>query len=392
MKKESLSDHIVRRIVTLSFLSYVLYIVFFTVILFTLREGFHFFYHPEIKSSASVPRIPAPQQPKNETPQEEEEDSDEADLEKTDPSQAAKRDSLLKLLKEKDPSSVFAISLAIEKDQSIVHNCHEIAHEIAHDIGHAAYKLYGFDGAMSFTDVKRIDHLTVQDMCAGGYVHGVLEEASLKDKNFLSHPRMLCDAVSSKSKDGCFHGVGHAVMFLHKRNVEESLSSCRLIGTLTFNSRCFEGVWMELFWGKGTSVAKYERGFDESNPFATCSATESDAKRACFLYSVFGYLRFHPKDYKGAIRECTQNHFSLDESEFCLKGVGITMNSLFKKGDFEKSEDYVTGLLYGQRYAYYQGVFGYARLSGRESLTMSLVCDKMKSDGALCKEVVSSGY
>lgn len=385
MKKVSATDCIVRKIVTLSFASYILYIALFTSVLFFMREVIFSLSSPVIKKEIVQAQSKVSTPPQAVAV----DDDDDADLEKTNPAQVAKRDSLLKLLKKEDSSSVFLVVDGVEKDPGIVHNCHEIAH----DIGHAAYKLYGFDGAMNFTDTRRLGHTTVQELCAGGYVHGVLEAASLKDKNFLDHPSVLCETVPSKSKDSCFHGVGHALMFLHKRNVEKSLASCRLIGNTFFNSRCFEGVWMELF-RKGRDVApdKDIIGFDKENPFLLCEETLQDAKRACYLYAVFGYLYFHPKDYPAAIKECTKESFSLDESEFCLKGVGIAMNSYFKEGDFENTESYVSGLLYGQRYAFYQGIFGYAQFSGRDKEGLLLVCAKMESDSALCKDVILGRY
>ncbi len=388
MKKVSVVDSIIRNIVTLSFAGYLLYLTLLVAVLFLAREVTLSVSRPVIKKEVVQTQAVVSSSDQLVVSVADEE-ADDVDLEKTNPAQAAKRDNLLKLLNEGDPSSVFLVVDTIEGDPSLIHNCHEIAH----DIGHAAYKLYGFQGAMNFTDVHRTGHATVQEVCAGGYVHGVLEAASRKDKNFLAHPSVLCETVPSKSKDSCFHGVGHALMFLHKRNVEESLASCRLIGNTFFNSRCFEGVWMELFRkGREVTPDKDATGFDKENPFLLCEETLQDAKRACYLYAVFGYLYFHPKDYQSAIRECTKASFSLDESEFCLKGVGIAMNSYFKEGDFENTESYVSGLLYGQRYAFYQGVFGYAQFSGRNKENLLDVCGKMKGDSALCKDVLSSRY
>ena len=310
------------------------------------------------------------------------------DISKTPPSQRVERDRLLSKLGPHDANSVFKVIDAIEADPALSLNCHDIAH----DIGHKAYELYGFSAALNFTDAARLNHASIQDVCAGGYDHGLLEEAALHRPEFAHDPGVMCVDVPTESRASCFHGVGHALMFLYDRDTNSSLEACRITRTVGGASRCFEGVWMELFWGNTDHTGSNSIGFDTDMPLAPCKATARDAKPACFLYSTFGYLRVHKRDYAGAVRLCTTNKLLENDSEFCLKGVGITMVSRFKARHLEGSEVFVKGLSTGQKTAFYQGVFGYANLSGMDSEEIKNTCALFQTDKTICEDVITSQW
>jgi hypothetical protein len=260
-------------------------------------------------------------------------------------------------------------------------------HEIAHDIGHKAYELYGFSGAVNFSKADPSRHRSVQDICAGGYIHGVLEEASLHQLDFKADPKALCINTSADNRTNCFHGIGHALMFTYDRDIPSALAGCRSVGYITDTTRCFEGVWMELFWGKPTSTTTTDLGFDLKQPLAPCITTDNDAKPACFLYSVFGYMRTHKKDYEGAVHLCTKSGLDESDSHFCMKGVGITMVSNYKAHNLERAEQYVEGLDDNQKEGFYQGVLGYADLSGISREELSATCPLLKHDKEVCTKV-----
>lgn len=309
------------------------------------------------------------------------------DISKTLPGQIKIRDKLLAMLSPTDPNSVFTVVDAIEANASLALNCHELAH----DLGHKAYELYGFSGAMNFSDATRLGHASVQDICAGGYVHGILEEASLYQPDFAEHPGAMCQDVADANRASCFHGIGHALMFTYFRDTTASITGCRIDGNTDDKSRCFEGVWMEFFWGSTTYSGPDTLGWSTNDPLASCIDTQHDAKHSCFIYSAFGYLRMHPKDYTGAIHICTTSGLEDDDANYCLKGVGITMISHFKAKNLEQSESLVSDLNFGEKYAFYQGVMGYAKLSGISSNLLARACSAMKDDADICSAALS-GY
>lgn len=306
------------------------------------------------------------------------------DISKTPHGLEPVRDRLITLLTD-DPASIFAVVDTIEGDPALRTNCHDIAH----DIGHAAYERYGFTGAMNFTDTKRLSKASVQDVCAGGYVHGVLEEAALHEPHFTEQPGAMCEEAPTGSRASCFHGVGHALMFSYLRDTSQALDGCRRAGDASDSSRCFEGVWMEFFWGSTQYSGTESLGWDPKQPLIPCQETSADAKPACFLYSSFGFLRSHVHDYPGAVSLCAYSELNASDENYCLKGVGITMISHLKAGNFESSETYVTELSDNEKTSFYKGVTGYGLLSGIPRSTLAAACDRMQTDAALCSTALA---
>ena len=307
------------------------------------------------------------------------------DIDKTPPGQIADMDRLLKILDPKDSKSIFKIIDIIGRDKNFNLNCHEVAH----DIGHKAYELYGFSNSVNFTDESRIGHDSVQDICAGGYIHGVLEEAFVSDEGFVKNINNACNDVNNKIKDSCRHGVGHALMYVYNRDYRRSMLGCANFETKNGKSRCYEGVWMELFWGVSIASSTVLE-FDTEYPMQICKDTNQDAKASCFLYSSFGYLRKHKRDYIGVIKLCVDSNLKEDDTNFCVKGVGITMNSHFKGQSLERSEVYAKNIKNINKKAYYQGVFGFAKLTGIDFENLKSSCEKFKNDREFCLDAINS--
>ncbi len=309
------------------------------------------------------------------------------DISKTIEGQEKVRNRYLAMLVPGKPSSIYTVFDAIASDTPFSLNCHEVGH----DIGHSAYELYGFSGAMTFGDVERLKHSSAEEVCAGGYIHGVVEEASLHQSDFSVHPDTLCMQVPSGDRASCFHGVGHALMFTYARDASSSLEVCRSLPETGYHVRCYEGVWMEFFWGGDHEGGISTLGWDARAPLLPCIAATSDTKPACFLYSTFGYLRMHKKDYTGAIKLCTESKLSDENAGFCLKGVGLTMMTHFKAQHLEQSEQFARDLSANEKYSFYQGVLKYAVFSGIEEDKMKQSCALFVSDSAICAKVLSEG-
>lgn len=308
------------------------------------------------------------------------------EIDETPVGQRPIRDKLLTLFNPDDINSIFTVFDAIESNPTLAVSCHEVGHSL----GHEAYELYGFSGAMTFSNPERKTHTSVENICAGGYMHGILEEVFIHQPELKNEPGLLCSGVPSANAASCYHGVGHALMFVNKREISASLDGCRGLANVNNTSRCFEGVWMEEFWGSIEHAATTTLGWDANHPLAPCIAAAADAKPACFLYSSFGYLRNNPQQYAGAVALCTKSGLSENSAEYCLKGVGITMISHFGGKHLEQSEPYVDGLTDVEKYAFYQGITGYALLSdiGRSELVAS--CNALVRDQNSCLSALAS--
>ncbi|MDB5239076.1 MAG: hypothetical protein JWO00_411 [Candidatus Parcubacteria bacterium] len=299
--------------------------------------------------------------------------------------QIAQRDKLIALLDPKDRESIFKVVDAIQNDPAIVDDCHEMAH----DIGRQAYEYYGFSDAMTFDNPNHVKHALVQNICAGGYMHGVEEALSAHEPGFLEKPELVCDQVPAADRASCFHGMGHVFMLANDRDADAAILGCRVIEWASDRYRCFEGVRMEQFWGGAASLSSPVLGWDPKAPLSTCESAREDERPTCFLYSTFGYLRVHPKDYTGAAALCAKSGLNDSDDHFCLKGLGMTMMSKFKGQSMENSEMYATDLSLAEKYSFYEGVLGYAHLSGLSNAQLGDVCGLLKGDSLVCLDALS---
>lgn len=308
------------------------------------------------------------------------------EIDKAKESQRATRDEFLAMLKQDDPDSIFMLIDAIEANNSLARDCHDIAH----DFGHRAYELYGFSTAMTFSNPNRLSHTSVDDICAGGYIHGILEEVFLHQPKLRENPEIICSAVPDINRGSCFHGVGHGLMFVNKRDVAVSLADCEKMPDSVDRNRCFEGVWMEMFWGNTDHAGANSLGWTVEQPLTPCSNATEIQKPACFLYAHLGYLRTNPRNFEGAIALCTQEDVVETDRHFCLKGIGITMMKHFTSHRLEQAENLARNLSASEKYAYYAGVIGYARLSGVSEDDISSFCEKLSNDTDICIAVMKN--
>ena len=153
---------------------------------------------------------------------------------------------------------------------------------------------------------------------------------------------------------------------------------------------CFEGVWIEMFWGDTDHAGANSLGWTLEKPLTPCINAKLDEQSDCFIYAHLGYLRVHPRDYAGVIALCTQNNLNNVSTRFCLKGVGITMMKHFTSTHLEETEALIAALSYGEKHVYYQGVIGYARLSNVSEKDLRIFCTMLKNDSVVCRTVLKN--
>jgi len=302
-------------------------------------------------------------------------------------SQRVVRDKYLALLQPGQPESIFTLLDTIEADQGLSSDCHDIAH----DLGHRSYELYGFSGAMTYSNPTRLSHTSADDICAGGYIHGILEELFLHQPELKTAPAGICAGIPEINRGSCFHGIGHGLMFANRRDVPVSLGTCQTLGRIDYIHRCYEGVWMEMFWGNTEHAGANSLGWTLEQPLTPCKNAVMDEKPACFLYAHLGYLRTHHYDFAGVVKLCDQSGLGQKDESYCLKGLGITIMKHVTSHHLANSEGLVSGLNSWQKYAYYQGVIGYARLSDVSESYLRNFCGSLKNDGAICFDVLKNG-
>jgi len=187
-----------------------------------------------------------------------------------------------------------------------------VCHAIAHDLGHEA--LTEAHGVAATALAAR------NDVCGGGYTHGIIEMALGSSK----HPARDLLTVCAPSQDGsCFHGVGHGLMFATGMNVARSIDLCDRAPSRMLAARCGEGVFMQLF-GSDVSGGHAAPGSGHQTPDtarATCAKTRSPYSANCWFYAPTVWLAAHPDNFAGAMAWCASAG-GPSGRPLCARGVG----------------------------------------------------------------------
>ena len=218
------------------------------------------------------------------------------------------RDDLLGVLAERGPRAALAALDRLIRTQPAVSG---LCHAVAHDLGHAALARYDGDASRALRDRD--------DVCGGGYTHGVVEMALGSSKN---PARDLLRVCAPRQDGSCFHGVGHGLMFATGMRPGASLRLCDRSPDSTLAHRCAEGVFMQLFSGDaaaGHMAADSSMTSDEAR--AQCQSTRSTYQANCWFYSPNIWLAESPDDFTGALAWCAGAGSSLGRTS-CARGAG----------------------------------------------------------------------
>jgi hypothetical protein len=188
-----------------------------------------------------------------------------------------------------------------------------VCHAISHDLGHQALELAGGKPGKALT--------VRNDVCGGGFTHGVIEDALATSTN---PGRDLLKICAPEQDGSCFHGVGHGVMFATGLNVAKSLDLCDLAPGDILSVRCGEGVFMQLFSADvagGHIAAKGANPQTVATARATCDGIRMPYAGACWFYTPTLWLAERADDFTGAMQWCAEAPSSFGQ-QMCAKGVG----------------------------------------------------------------------
>ncbi len=218
------------------------------------------------------------------------------------------RASVLAVLATSGPADALAeLDRLIQEDPSVSGICHAVAH----DLGHATLVWADGDAARALSDRD--------DVCGGGYTHGVIEYALGESSNVKRDLLQIC---APRQDGSCWHGVGHGLMFATDMNVARSLRLCDRALTFTLAHRCAEGVYMQLF--SGDIAAAHAAGADLPTldvARAECEGTRETYQANCWFYSPNVWLAEHPDDFAGALNWCAGASTELGRAS-CVRGTG----------------------------------------------------------------------
>lgn len=170
-----------------------------------------------------------------------------------------------------------------EDYQEVYARCHEVTHFLSRS---------EYEKLKSIADV----YSQCNSTCHGGCYHGTLE-AYLKENSDIDFA-LICGKIDDYDKPlifyECFHGLGHAAMYVEDMDLLASLRMCDKINDTANRERCYSGVFMENS-SSSTSLdhpGKYTKADD---PYFPCNSLEEKYLSLCYRYqsSYFSLLVKH---------------------------------------------------------------------------------------------------
>lgn len=189
-------------------------------------------------------------------------------------------------------------------------NQRQWCHEFMHYVGWGLYqKTQGLYEAFTLAS----------DKCDSGMYHGVAEkyiettQIGYSPKDFVENviPNSCEKGFPTRNlpvamKGHCYHGLGHAFMFITDNDLNQSLQYCDhvLVG---YENSCYTGALMENLQSKqvgrlGTHVSKFS--FDLNNPDYPCSNLNQKYKDYCYRYKGVSNILFTNANVKQSVQEC----------------------------------------------------------------------------------------
>ncbi|HSW87928.1 MAG TPA: hypothetical protein VLG12_02075 [Candidatus Saccharimonadales bacterium] len=183
-------------------------------------------------------------------------------------------------------------------------------HEILHAMGRIAYKKYNdLSTAMEYRD----------EVCVGGYIHGVIEGYFATSKPNFSTMDMACSKYADNSymRWDCYHGMGHGLMLYTSNDVPQALMGCNVLNKQFDQTACYSGTYMENF--NADTINHPSKYLNLKNPFSIC-AKDTKHPEQCYTNAPFAFLNYYNNDYKGALEWCDEA--PQQYRNICYEGVG----------------------------------------------------------------------
>ena len=176
-------------------------------------------------------------------------------------------------------SQNLSIFKANEEYPQVYARCHEVTHYLSR----LEYEKLG--------SIAKV-YSQCDSTCHGGCYHGTLE-AYLKEKNEEKALNLQNDfaKVCGNGRDyqkpieynECFHGLGHAAMFVTEMELIKSLALCDTIKNERLKERCYTGVFMENS-SSSTSFDHKSKFIKADDPFYPCNALSEKYQPVCWQY------------------------------------------------------------------------------------------------------------
>lgn len=163
-----------------------------------------------------------------------------------------------------------------------------VSHE-SEELNKACHSFWHSAGTILFERSKDI-HSALRDCppdCKYG-CHHFVAVGYLGNKGKHISPRQLapvmraaCEAVDSKSRLHCYHGLGHALAIAIDYDIPRSLSMCDVVYDPLLKRACVQGVFMQ-----AVTMSEGQIIFDPAKPYALCDGYPREHQIECSGYLV----------------------------------------------------------------------------------------------------------
>ncbi len=208
-------------------------------------------------------------------------------------------------------------------------------HEVTHYLSRLEYEKLG--------SIAKV-YSQCDSTCHGGCYHGTLE-AYLKEKkgekafNLQKDFAKVCGSERDYQKpieyNECFHGLGHAAMFVTEMELFDSLKLCDTIKDQKLKERCYTGIFMENS-SSSTSFDHKSIYIKEDDPFYPCNALEEKHQAVCWQYQSSYFAIISSQDWRKVAQLCLKIPEKYQERCFRTIGtnqVGFTASLMTMKND-----------------------------------------------------------
>lgn len=190
-------------------------------------------------------------------------------------------------------------------------------HHIAHHIGHQTAMVFG-----PSAEALALCPTSYNYGCMHGFFQHALGSGEITDQDAAR----ICDewtqdrSLSYKTKQSCYHGVGHGVMIHADYDLPKALSACDQLGSLFAQQGCWQGAFME-----NTDAAEQgqwqKAQFSLQDPLAPCDRVDGKYQYQCFLNQSAWLMKFYHNDVTQAAQACLKASKSAITP--CLETIGI---------------------------------------------------------------------
>jgi hypothetical protein len=194
-----------------------------------------------------------------------------------------------------------------------------LTHMVLHKVGEASYyKTTDLHQSLAYIE----PYMSDQDINTDGfdgYMHGVFRGYFKMNQSTPTEQLMktVCGEYygmqmmeddlhthhGSKAEE-CFHGIGHALMYLHDSEIDPARQDCHKTSQIWMRNACLRGVFMEETYKYSDFLSEVDTPVQENSMQELCNQFNDEEGRICAGFVGESYMLKNKTDLEGGFNEC----------------------------------------------------------------------------------------